>query len=38
MEKKMTGADMATRFSPQEIEAGIYQDWEEALYDRHAAA
>ena len=30
MEKKMTGADMATRFSPQEIEAGIYQDWEEA--------
>ena len=30
MEKKMTGADMATRFSPQEIEAGLYQEWEEA--------
>ena len=30
MEKKMTGADMATRFSPQEIEAGLYQAWEEA--------
>ncbi len=30
MEKKMTGADMATRFNPQEIEAGLYQAWEEA--------
>ena len=30
MEKKMTGADMATRFSPQEIEAGLYQAWEDA--------
>ena len=30
MEKKMTGADMATRFNPQEIEAGLYQVWEEA--------
>ena len=30
MEKKMTGADMATRFSPQEIEADIYKAWEEA--------
>ena len=30
MEKKMTGADMATRFSPQEIEAGLYRAWEEA--------
>ena len=30
MEKKMTGADMATRFSPQEIEAGLYQAWEKA--------
>ena len=30
MEKKMTGADMATRFNPQEIEAGLYRDWEEA--------
>ena len=29
MEKKMTGADMATRFSPQEIEADLYQAWEE---------
>ncbi len=30
MEKKMTRADMATRFNPQEIEAGLYQAWEEA--------
>ena len=30
MEKKMTGADMATRFSPQEIEAGHYQAGEDA--------
>ena len=30
MEKKMTGADMATRFSPKEIEAGLYRAWEEA--------
>ncbi len=30
MEKKMTGADMETRFNPQEIEAGIYRDWEES--------
>ena len=30
MEKKMTGADMATRFSPQEIEADLYKAWEEA--------
>ena len=30
MEKKMTGADMATRFSPQEIESGLYQAWEDA--------
>ncbi len=30
MEKKMTGADMATRFSPQEIEADLYQAWEKA--------
>ena len=30
MEKKMTGADMETRFNPQEIEAGIYKDWEES--------
>ena len=30
MEKKMTGADMATRFNPQEIEADIYKAWEES--------
>ncbi len=30
MEKKMTGADMATRFNPQEIEGEIYQAWERA--------
>ena len=30
MEKRMTGADMATRFNPQEIEADIYKAWEEA--------
>ena len=30
MEKKMTGADMATRFNPQEIEGEIYQAWEQA--------
>ena len=30
MEKKMTGADMATRFNPQEIEADLYKAWEEA--------
>ena len=30
MEKKMTGADMATRFSPQEIEGELYSAWEEA--------
>ena len=30
MEKKMTGADMETRFNPQEIEADIYRDWEES--------
>ncbi len=30
MEKKMTGADMETRFDPQSIEAGIYQAWEES--------
>ena len=30
MEKKMTGADMATRFNPQEIEADIYRAWEES--------
>ncbi len=30
MESKMTGADMATRFDPQSIEAEIYQAWEEA--------
>ena len=30
MEKKMTGADMATRFSPQEIEADLYKAWEDA--------
>ena len=30
MEKKRTGADMATRFSPQEIEGELYRAWEEA--------
>ena len=30
MEKKITGADMATRFNPQEIENDIYQAWEQA--------
>ena len=30
MDKKMTGADMATRFSPQEIEADLYKAWEDA--------
>ena len=30
MDKKMTGADMATRFNPQEIEADIYKAWEES--------
>ncbi len=30
MEKKMTGADMATRFNPQEIEDDLYRAWEEA--------
>ncbi len=30
MEKKMTGADMATRFDPQSIEADIYRAWEES--------
>ena len=30
MEKKMTGADMETRFNPQAIEADIYKAWEEA--------
>jgi len=30
MEKKMTGADMETRFDPQSIEDGIYQAWEKA--------
>ena len=30
MEKKMTGADMETRFNPQAIEADIYQAWEES--------
>ena len=29
-EKRMTGADMATRFDPQAIESDIYQQWEEA--------
>ena len=28
MEKKMTGAEMATRFEPQAIEKEIYQAWE----------
>ncbi len=30
MEKKMTGADMETRFNPQAIEADLYKAWEEA--------
>ena len=30
MEKKRTGADMATRFNPQEIEADLYKAWEES--------
>ena len=30
MEKKMTGADMETRFNPQAIEAELYKDWEES--------
>ncbi len=30
MEKKMTGADMETRFDPQAIEADIYRAWEES--------
>ncbi len=30
MEKNMTGADMATRFDPQAIEAEIYRAWEDA--------
>ena len=30
MDKKITGADMATRFNPQEIENEIYQAWEQA--------
>ncbi len=30
MEKKMTGADMATRFNPQEIEQEIYEAWEKS--------
>ena len=30
MDKKMSGADMATRFNPQEIEADIYKAWEES--------
>ncbi len=29
MEKKMTGADMETRFNPQAIEAELYRAWEE---------
>ena len=29
-EKKMTGADMATRFDPQAIESDIYRSWEES--------
>ena len=29
MEKKMTGADMETRFNPQAIEADLYKAWEE---------
>ncbi len=30
MEKKMTGADMETRFNPQAIEAELYKAWEES--------
>ena len=30
MEKKMSGADMETRFNPQAIEADLYKAWEEA--------
>ena len=30
MEKKMSGADMATRFNSQDIEADIYKAWEES--------
>ena len=30
MEKKMSGADMETRFNPQAIEADLYRAWEEA--------
>ncbi len=30
MDQKKTGADMATRFNPQEIEADIYKSWEES--------
>ena len=30
MEKKMTGADMETRFNPQAIEADLYKSWEES--------
>ncbi len=30
MDQKKTGADMETRFNPQEIEADIYRSWEEA--------
>ena len=30
MEKKMTGADMETRFNPQAIETELYKAWEDA--------
>ena len=30
MERKMTGADMATKFNPKEIEADLYEAWEKA--------
>ena len=30
MDKKMTGADMETRFNPQAIEADLYKAWEES--------
>ncbi len=30
MSQKKTGADMETRFNPQEIEAEIYKEWEES--------
>ena len=30
MEKKMTGADMETRFNPQASEAELYRSWEES--------